>query len=129
MSGVCDKSILIVDDEPVTQLMVTMILQRNNYKVFTAYDGQDALNLLNVKDVDLIVTDINMPNMNGMSLLQKLRQDGRYQNLPVILFTAQGQRELKNMAISTGATGFLTKPFSSGKLVDLVSKYLCPSPN
>lgn len=121
------KVVLIVDDEPVTQLMVTMMLQRKNFQVITANDGQDALEYLKNEDIDLVIADVNMPKMGGMILLQKLRSDGRYQHLPVIMFTAQGQRQLQSEAITKGATDFLTKPFSSSKLADMVHHHLTPS--
>ena len=121
------KVVLIVDDEPVTQLLVTVMLQRNDFEVITANDGQDALEHLTKEDIDLVIADVNMPNMGGLTMLQKLRGDGRYQNLPVIMFTAQGQRQLQSDAITNGATDFLTKPFSSSKLADMINHHLGPS--
>ncbi len=119
--------VLIVDDEPVTQLMVTVILQRKNFVVITANNGQDALEHLMKEDIDLVIADINMPQMGGLAMLQKLRSDGRFQNLPVIMFTAQGQRHIQFDAITKGATDFLTKPFSSSKLAEIVNHHLVPS--
>ena len=121
------KVVLIVDDEPVTQLLVTVMLQRNDFEVITANDGQDALEHLTREDIDLVIADVNMPKMGGLTMLQKLRSDGRYQNLPVIMFTAQGQRQLQSDAINNGATDFLTKPFSSSKLADMINHHLGPS--
>ena len=121
------KVVLIVDDEPVTQLLVTVMLQRNDFEVITANDGQDALEHLTREDIDLVIADVNMPKMGGLTMLQKLRSDGRYQNLPVIMFTAQGQRQLQSDAITNGATDFLTKPFSSSKLADMINHHLGPS--
>lgn len=120
-------TILIVDDEPVTQLMIEMMLQRSNYKVIMAFDGEDALKHLASGEIDLVITDVNMPKMGGLSLLQKMRTDERYQDLPVIMFTALGQRDVQTKAITGGATGFLTKPVSSNQLVDAVARYLSPS--
>ena len=121
------KVVLIVDDEPVTQLLVTVMLQRNDFEVITANDGQDALEHLTREDIDLVIADVNMPKMGGLTMLQKLRSDGRYQNLPVIMFTAQGQRQLQSDAITNGATDFLTKPFRSSKLADMINHHLGPS--
>lgn len=121
------KVVLIVDDEPVTQLMVTVMLQRKNFEVITANDGQDALEHLMKEQIDLVIADVNMPIMGGLTMLQKLRSDGRYQKLPVIMFTAQGQRQIQSDAITKGATDFLTKPFSSSKLADMVNHHLAPS--
>ena len=112
------KVVLIVDDEPVTQLLVTVMLQRNDFEVITANDGQDALEHLTREDIDLVIADVNMPKMGGLTILQKL---------PVIMFTAQGQRQLQSDAITNGATDFLTKPFSSSKLADMINHHLGPS--
>ncbi|MCB9444929.1 MAG: response regulator [Ardenticatenaceae bacterium] len=127
MSEKKPKVVLIVDDEPVTQLMVTVILQRKNFVVITANDGQDALDKLINADIDLVLADVNMPKMGGLKLLQQMRSDGRFQNLPVIMFTAQGQRQIQSDAITQGATDFLTKPFSSSKLADMVHHHLVPT--
>ena len=121
------KVVLIVDDEPVTQLLVTVMLHRNDFEVITANDGQDALEHLTREDIDLVIADVNMPKMGGLTMVQKLRGDGRYQNLPVIMFTAQGQHQLQSDAITNGATDFLTKPFSSSKLADMINHHLGPS--
>ncbi|MEJ2748202.1 MAG: response regulator [Anaerolineae bacterium] len=121
------SAILIVDDEPVTQLMIEMMLQRNNYKVIMAYNGEDALNHLADETIDLVIADINMPKMGGISLLREIRADERFQSLPVIMLTALGQRDIQQKALSSGATGFLTKPISSNQLTSVIAKYLSPS--
>lgn len=120
-------TILIVDDEPVTQLMIEMMLQRNNYQVIMAYNGEDALKHLTNEKVDLVIADINMPKMGGISLLQQIRADERFHNLPVIMFTALGQRNVQQKALNNGATGFLTKPISSNELTGVIARYLSPS--
>lgn len=116
--------ILVVDDEPVTQLMLGLMLQRSNYKVITAVDGQEAMNHLASEKVDLAIIDVNMPKMDGMTMLQRLRADKRYEKLPVIMFTAQGQERVRQEATQKGATGFLTKPASSAEVTSTVARYL-----
>lgn len=116
--------IMIVDDEPVTQLMVRLMLQRANHSVIMANDGQDAMTQLNNESVDLIIADINMPKMDGLTLLQQLRQDKRYENLPVIVFTAISKSQTHLEAKQKGASGILTKPVSSSTLVDTVAQHL-----
>lgn len=120
--------ILVVDDEPVTQLMLGLMLQRSNYKVITAVDGQEAMNHLAIEKVDLAIIDVNMPKMDGMTMLQRLRADKRYENLPVIMFTAQGQERVREEAAQKGATGFLTKPASSAEVTSTVARYLSLAP-
>ena len=116
--------ILIVDDEPVTQLMLKLMLQRDNHTVLIASDGEDAISQLKNESVDLVITDVNMPNMDGMTLLQNLRQNERFQNLPILMFTAVGKRELHHEAKQRGATSLLTKPISSGELIEIVDQHL-----
>ena len=120
--------ILVVDDEPVTQLMLGLMLQRSNYKVITAVDGQEAMNHLANEQIDLAIIDVNMPKMDGMTMLQRLRADKRYENLPVIMFTAQGQERVRQEAAQKGATGFLTKPASSAEVTSTVARYLSIAP-
>ena len=116
--------ILVVDDEPVTQLMLGLMLQRSNYTVITAVDGQEAMNQLANQKVDLAIIDVNMPKMDGMTMLQRLRADKRFENLPVIMFTAQGQDRVRQEATQKGATGFLTKPASSSEVTSTVARFL-----
>ncbi len=119
--------VLIVDDEPVTQLMLGLMLQRSNYKVVTAMDGQDALTHLANEKIDLVISDVNMPKMDGLTMLQHLRADERYQNLPIIMFTARGEGRIRQEAEKIGATGFLTKPASSSEVTGTVARYLSAS--
>lgn len=116
--------ILVVDDEPVTQLMLGLMLQRSNYKVITAVDGQEAMNHLANEKIDLAIIDVNMPKMDGMTMLQRLRADKRFEKLPVIMFTAQGQERVRQEAAQKGATGFLTKPASSTEVTNTVARFL-----
>lgn len=116
--------ILVVDDEPVTQLMLGLMLQRSNYKVITAVDGQEAMNHLANEKIDLAIIDVNMPKMDGMTMLQRLRADKRFEKLPVIMFTAQGQERVRQEATQKGATGFLTKPASSTEVTSTVARFL-----
>lgn len=120
--------ILVVDDEPVTQLMLGLMLQRSNYEVITAVDGQEAMNHLASEKIDLAIIDVNMPKMDGMTMLQRLRADKRYESLPVIMFTAQGQERIREEAAEKGATGFLTKPASSAEVTSTVARYLSMAP-
>ena len=116
--------ILVVDDEPVTQLMLGLMLQRSNYTVITAIDGQEAMNHLANEKIDLAIIDVNMPKMDGMTMLQRLRADKRFEKLPVIMFTAQGQERVRREAAQKGATGFLTKPASSAEVTSTVARFL-----
>ncbi|MCP4423178.1 MAG: response regulator [Chloroflexi bacterium] len=119
--------ILIVDDEPVTQLMLELMLQRGNHTVILADDGQDAITQLKRESVDLVIADVNMPKMDGLTMLQKLRRDDRHKNLPVIMFTANSKSQIHLEAKRKGATDILTKPVSSWKLAEIVTQNLSAS--
>jgi len=116
--------ILIVDDEPVSLMLLDTILSRSNFSVSTAASGQDALNLLAAEPFDLMILDLLMPDMDGMTLLQQLRENAKFENLPIIVFTAVSQNRVREEAFQKGATTFLTKPVSSRELTRVVNKFL-----
>jgi CheY-like chemotaxis protein len=116
-------NILVVDDNPVIQLMLSLMLKRNDQTVFTAASGREALELLERTNVDLAILDVNMPDMDGLTLLKQLRDDERYQSLPVVMLTASGREQVRLVAKQKGANGFLTKPTSSRELLDMVARF------
>lgn len=113
--------ILVVDDEPVTNRLLSLMLQRNNHTVLTANNGIEALSCLDKTQIDLMITDINMPDMNGLVLLEELRADQRHKHLPVIVLTAIGQEHMSQVAAQKGASNFLTRPVSSWELKEAVT--------
>jgi adenylate cyclase len=116
-------NILVVDDNPVIQLMLSLMLKRSDQTVFTAASGREALELLDRTAVDLAILDVNMPDMDGLTLLKQLRDDNRYQDLPIIMLTASGREQVRLVAKQKGANGFLTKPTSSRELLDMVARF------
>ena len=116
-------NILVVDDNPVIQLMLSLMLKRNDQTVFTAASGHEAIELLERAAVDLVILDVNMPDMDGLTLLKQLRDDARYQSLPIIMLTASGREQVRLVATQKGANGFLTKPTSSRELLDMVARF------
>ena len=121
--------ILVVEDEPATQLMLELMLQRSDHSVISVVSGEDALSFLASRSVDLVIADVNMPGMNGLTMLQQLRNDEDYQDLPIIMFTANGDDRVRLEAKRIGASGFLTKPASSKEVTGIVSKHLGIHPN
>jgi len=117
-------TILIVDDYPVTQRLLSHILRKFGYDTLSAMNGLEALELLDAHNVELVISDIAMPQMDGITLLRTLRGDDRYAELPVIMLTASGQDEDRTVAEATGANGFLTKPASSSEIMETVHLYL-----
>ena len=116
--------ILVVDDEPVSLMLLDTILRRSNFDVTTAASAQDALNLLNNEAIDLMILDLLMPDMDGLTLLKHLRGETKFEKLPIIVFTAVNQSRIREEAFQKGATTFLTKPVSSRELTRVVSKHL-----
>ena len=116
--------ILIVDDEPIGLMLLDTILSRSNFAVSTAASGQDALDHLNKEPFDLMILDLMMPDMDGLTLLQRLREEPKFKNLPIIVFTAVSQNRMRQEAFQKGATTFLTKPVSSRELTRVVNKYV-----
>ncbi len=116
--------ILVVEDEVATQIMLGFMLQRSNYTVVTVKNGQEALTHLDKEAVDLIIADVNMPEMGGLEMLQKLRANERYKNLPIIMFTAVGTEQIEKDVKRMGANGFLRKPVSSREIASVVEYYL-----
>lgn len=116
-------NILVVDDNPVIQLMLSLMLKRNDQSVVTAASGQEALELLERTGIDLVILDVNMPDMDGLTLLKQLRDDDRYRDLPIIMLTASGREQVRLVATQKGANGFLTKPTSSRELLDMVARF------
>jgi CheY-like chemotaxis protein len=118
------SAILVVDDYVVTQRVLSTQLRKGGYEVTTASSGFEALTYLNEGLFDLAIIDIAMPEMDGITLLKTLRQQARFQNLPVVMLTASVLDEDRIRAQTAGATDFLTKPISSWELLAVVEHQL-----
>lgn len=117
-------TVLIAEDNRVNQRMLTFTLRKNDYTVITAMHGLEALDQMETTPIDLVIADINMPEMDGITLVKHLRADKRYQSLPIIVLTASGEGEDYNIARSAGADDVLTKPASSRELISTIEKML-----
>jgi len=120
------KKILAVDDSKTMREMVSFTLKSAGYEVMEAEDGQAALNVLNGAKVDAVITDLNMPNLNGFGLIRALRANPSYKFTPILMLTTEGDTSKKEEGKSAGATGWIVKPFNPVKLVEVVQK-VCPS--
>ncbi len=116
------KKILAVDDSKTMREMVTFTLKSAGYEVMEAEDGQAALNVLKSTKVDAIITDLNMPNMNGFDLIRALRANPTYKFTPILMLTTEGDDSKKQEGKTAGATGWIVKPFNPDKLVEVVSQ-------
>lgn len=119
------KKILAVDDSKTMREMVSFTLKGAGYEVVDAEDGKAALAALNGIRVDAVITDLNMPNMNGFELIRALRANPLYKFTPILMLTTEGDASKKEEGKSAGATGWIVKPFNPGKLVEVVKK-VCP---
>lgn len=117
-------TVLIVDDSPLIRRAVSFALEKNGYITLTAVNGREALDYLSVIAVDLVCTDINMPEMDGFTLLRQLRSSRLYQSLPVIMLVNNEQEHVCSIAKAEGANGFLIKPTTSQEVVDIVYQVL-----
>jgi CheY-like chemotaxis protein len=118
-------NILVVDDAILTQRLLEVMLRRIDHTTISALNGLEALECLKETAVDLVITDINMPEMDGLSFLDELRAaDSRHKNLPVIVMTASGLPYIPKIVSKKGATIFLAQPFSSRELTEAVTKCL-----
>lgn len=117
-------TILIAEDNPVNQRMLTFILKKEGHTIITAGHGIEALDRLAETTIDVVITDIGMPEMDGITLLKHMRADVSYQELPVIVITASGEDVDYATARKAGANDLLTKPVSSRQLIDTVGRVL-----
>jgi len=117
-------TILVVDDYSTSQRLLGFILRQNDHTVVTAINGLGALEQLAEKSIDLVITDLSMPEMDGMTLLQELRANPQFQNLPVIILTGSAYAQDNTRAKAAGATSFLTKPVESEELIAMVTRLL-----
>jgi len=119
------KRILTVDDSKTMRDMVAFTLRKAGFEVSEAEDGKMALTVLNGAKFDAIITDLNMPNMDGISLIKSLRTSAQYRGVPILMLTTEGDAAKKAEGKAAGATGWLVKPFSPEKLVELIQR-VCP---
>jgi two-component system chemotaxis response regulator CheY len=118
------KTILAVDDSGSLRQMVVFSLNAAGYKVVEAVNGQDALNIAKQQVVDLVLTDQNMPVMDGLTLIRSLRGLSNYQKVPILMLTTESSDEMKSQGRAAGANGWLVKPFDPKKLIEIVHKVI-----
>lgn len=116
--------ILIVDDTPHIHRLLTLMLQRINHTTISADNGREALEQLENTSVDLMITDLNMPEMSGFTLMEKVRSKEEFKNLPIIMLSATGQEQASQVATQKGADRFMSQPVSTWELNRVVSECL-----
>ena len=115
-------SILAVDDSASMRQMVCFTLKNAGYHVVEAVDGQDALEKSGSRDFDLVLTDQNMPRLDGIGLTKKLRNNPKFETTPILILTTESNDQMKQAGRSAGATGWLVKPFDPTKLIEVIKK-------
>jgi two-component system, chemotaxis family, chemotaxis protein CheY len=118
------KKIMTVDDSISIRQMVSFTLKEAGYDVIEAVDGLDGLNKAKSNQVNMIITDLNMPNMNGIELIRNVRTLPQYKFIPIILLTTESQAEKKMEGKAAGATGWIVKPFNAEQLLAVIKKVL-----
>lgn len=113
-------TILIVEDHPIMRSTLCDLLKLEGYQIVTAADGREALTRLEEFPIDLVLTDCLMPNMDGLTLLQTLRDDERYSGLPIIMFTANGDLLTRARALAQGADAFLVRPITFERVTQAI---------
>lgn len=117
------QTIMTVDDSASVRQMVSFTLKNAGYQVIEACDGQDALGKLS-GPVKMVITDLNMPNMDGITLIKNIRANPAYKFIPIIMLTTESQATKKQDGKAAGATGWIVKPFKPEQLLAVVGKVL-----
>jgi len=118
------KIILAVDDSASIRQMVAFTLKSSGYEVIDAVDGMDGLEKAKVNTVNLVLTDQNMPRMDGITLIKNLRALPQYKAVPILMLTTESSDAMKTQGRAAGATGWLVKPFDPQKLIEVVKKVI-----
>ncbi|HPN36874.1 MAG TPA: response regulator [Melioribacteraceae bacterium] len=118
------KVILIADDSPTIRKFVTFSLTMQGFEVISAIDGMEAMELLPKYKVDLVITDLNMPNMDGFELIKTIRQNEDYKDIPIIILSSLAGSEEIERGMSSGANSYMVKPFDPKRIQYEVAKYL-----
>jgi len=118
------KRVLAVDDSASVRQMVSLTLREAGYDVIEAADGEEALAKLEGGHVDMVITDLNMPKLDGMELVRRVRLLPKHRFMPIIMLTTESGTQKKAECRSAGATGWIIKPFKPGQLLSVVEKVI-----
>jgi len=121
-TGEIMKRILTIDDSKTMRDMLMITLADAGYDVLQAADGEDGLSVLNREQIDLIITDINMPKIDGYEVIRRVRSNPVYDKLPILVLTTESEVDKRTIAKEAGATGWMVKPFDPERLIETVNK-------
>lgn len=115
------NKVLVVDDSKLIHKMFEILLRQ--YQLIHAHDGREALQVLNEHaDIDLILLDVNMPNMNGLEFLEQVKADSALSGIPVVIISTEGKEEDTIRGLEAGAAAYIKKPFQNEELFDIISR-------
>ncbi len=120
------KTIMVVDDSASVRQVVSIALQRAGYEVMEGCDGKDALSKMTGQKIHLIISDVNMPNMDGISFVKEVKQHPSYKFTPIIMLTTESQEGKKQEGQAAGAKAWVVKPFQPEQMLAAVSKLILP---
>lgn len=118
------KTIMTIDDSASVRQMVSFTLREAGYTVVEASDGKDAVSKMGGNAINLFLTDLNMPHMDGIELIKHIRKTPQYKFVPILMLTTESQAEKKMEGKAAGATGWIVKPFQPDQLVAVIKKVL-----
>ena len=118
------NTILVVDDSEMVVKVLSFIIKKAGYTILSTIDGKAALEFFDGRDIDLVITDLNMPNMNGIELISEIRLKEYYRHIPIILFSAGNEEEQKQMLKTSGATLLFDKNDIQEKMIPTIKKML-----
>ena len=116
--------VMVVDDALYIRELISLILRNEGYEVIKAANGKEALNALNGTNIDMLITDLNMPEVNGIELVESLRNMPDFKSTPVLMITSENQESIRKRARQAGVNEWMLKPFIPKQLVDAVKKYV-----
>ena len=119
------KNVMVVDDSFTTRKMLSFLLKGEGFNVVSAENGIDALEKLPFSNIDIIITDLNMPQMDGLELVNSLKKNPDYKEIPVIMLTTESEDSDKQKGFEAGASSYLIKPVPQDVLIKEVKKFLC----
>jgi two-component system chemotaxis response regulator CheY len=117
------KTVLIVDDSASMRQLVSFALRDAGYDVIDAINGKDAMNKLNGTKIEMVITDLNMPEMDGIEFIKQVRNNPGYKFTPIVMLTTESQEAKKQEGKQAGASGWIVKPFTPEQLIDIVKKF------
>jgi len=120
------KTIMIIDDSTSLRQVVNITLKGAGYDVIEASDGNDAIGKLDGKKINLIISDVNMPGLNGIDMVKKIKQMAQYKFTPIIMLTTESHDNMKQAGKEAGVKAWMVKPFNPNQMLDAVSKLILP---